>query len=206
MATIVLGLGLLQSVAASADDFDLVDFLSKLPKDQKLGAVLSKVQAETLRKAYSFDLQFDPNKTPTQILADIKRRMIPGIKQDGAPVDVKPQISKSVFGVPTANTSKLALAKSYNFFTDKKTARCLFDGPMSQFSGTCWAHAAAVAVSTAICKSEVAAGSKIDNIGYWMSPQQLVTCVDAKRLGSDFEQGTPYGDGYDSKKVINQFV
>lgn len=199
----VIGLGLSNSVAAFADDFNLVDFLSKLPKDQKLGAVLTKAQAETMRKAYGFDLQFDPNKTPTQILADIKQHMTPGVKP-GAKVGVaKPKMSNSVFGVQTA--APVAVPKSYNFFTGK-TARCLFDGPMSQFSGTCWAHAAAVAVSTAICKSEVAAGSKIDNISYWMSPEQFVTCLDDKHLGADFTEGTPYGDGYWSGVAINQFV
>ncbi len=201
----LVALVLLCAQRAQADEFDLDGFLAKLPQDQKLGSVLTKIHAEQLVKAYGFTVQLDADATPKQVRAMIKQRTRRGIDKTIKPSPPKTS-ARSVFKVDLkAGDKKKDPPKSYNFFTGD-TSRCLYDGPLQQFSGTCWAHTAAEAVTLAVCKTEVAAKSKVDNLGYWLSPQQFVSCLDKDHPADGMPGATAYGDAYDAISAINDFT
>lgn len=200
----VVALMLLCVGRAQADEFDLDGFLAKLPQDQKLGSVLTKAHGEQLAKAFGFTLQLDANATPKQVRALIKQRTLRGIDKKIKPTP-RQVTARMQFKVEVNPDKKKAPPKSYNFFTGD-TRRCLFDGPMQQFAGTCWAHTAAEAVSLAVCKTEVAAKSKVDNLSYWLSPQQFVSCLDKDHPSKGLNGATAYGAGYDAISAINDFT
>lgn len=193
---------------AHAATLDLQQILSKLPGAQKVGVALPRAAIQNLSRGLPFGVYFPPGLTIGQLRALIQKRMTPGVLPGAPPSRPRPDGIVDEPAAPAAVPTVMVVPASYNFYTAAETRRCLMDGPMDQFGGTCWAHAAAAAVTGAACKARIDAPEGVVPPASWVSPQHIVTCNDRTHLNDDFRSmgGTPYGDGYRANTAIENFI